>query len=50
MGERKVLLWAALACTLLVGCEETKPRLERIEDWRTWWAENEQTVRDERSK
>ena len=31
MGERKVLLWAALACTLLVGCEETKPRLERIE-------------------
>ncbi|MGB5349563.1 MAG: hypothetical protein WBN10_08180 [Polyangiales bacterium] len=31
MGERGLLCWAALVCVLLAGCEESKPRLERIE-------------------
>ncbi|MGB3050003.1 MAG: hypothetical protein WBB42_03350 [Polyangiales bacterium] len=31
MGERGSLYWVAMVCVLLAGCEETKPRLERIE-------------------
>ncbi len=31
MGKRRSLCWVVTACVLVSGCEETKPRLERID-------------------